>query len=186
MIPEDSPFKSGRAGVLQETLQWVAKTDHEWLLHGADKVHTGWMPFQPAEFLAIMAECVAEADGPRFLDVGCGPGTKLRLAQEFFGLSVSGLERDGKMLAAAVHNVRSANFSLLDALEFPNYNLYDIIWMYRPIKDPDLQRELERKVYASAKHGAIVAGGGLEHYPETWLPIMDDWELRRGAWKKPL
>jgi hypothetical protein len=170
---------------LKETFRWVTETEHRWMLHGAkDNVHTPFMPFQPADFLAIISECVAEIEGPMFLDVGSGPGTKMKLAQEFFGLTAHGIERD-EVMAGEASRWNGLPTWPGDALDDDNYGDFDLIWLYRPFKDPEKQRQLEQKIYSEAKSGAIVAGGGLETQPEGWIPIIDDWELRRGAWKKP-
>jgi hypothetical protein len=185
MIPDDSPFKFGKLDALQDALNWVQKTEYDWLLTGDQKdVYTPWMPFQPADFIAIISECVAQVDGPLFLDVGSGPGTKMRLAQMLFGLTVHGIERNPQMAHAAVSECIGDCF-IGDALEFSHYGDYDLIWLYRPIKTPEFQRVLEQKIYAEARSGAIVAGGALEHHPEGWITVLDDWDLRRGAWKKP-
>jgi trans-aconitate methyltransferase len=145
------------------------------------------MPFQPADFLSIVFECVPEMKGGRwFIDVGCGPGTKMQLARQFFGLEAEGIEIDRPMAeaAAAYGTVFAA-----DALDTPPgfYAEYDLVWLYRPFRDVQLEEKLESRVMNEMKPGAILAGGSWEHCPAEygWIPVMDDWELRRGAWMKP-
>jgi hypothetical protein len=57
--------------------------------------------------------------------------------------------------------------------------------MYRPFRDRELQDRLEKKIFAEMKPGAILAGGAWEnHPPNDWEIVIDDWEIRRGAWQK--
>lgn len=166
----------------------VQQTEALWFHQGDPKSPTlPWMPFQPAEFLSIVFECVPEMKGREFLDVGCGPGTKALLARHFFGLAASGVEIDEKMASAASSNgipvVRA------DALDLPDgaYSRCDLIWLYRPFRDAKLEDILERRIMSELKPGAILAGGAWENCPAEsgWVPVVDDWELRRGAWMKP-
>jgi SAM-dependent methyltransferase len=162
------------------------QTEHLYKSHGSnrqDPVYTPWMPFQVGEFMSIMAEVVAEANGARFLDVGCGPATKGTLAREIFGLDVAGIEVDLAM--ARVASAHSTVFAK-DALDFEDYGSYDIIWLYMPFRDVHLEAELERKIMAAMKPGAILAGGGWETTDMTrWIPVVDEWDAPRGAWMKP-
>lgn len=173
---------------IQKTLQEVAETEHEYLLTGGDKdIHTSFMPYQPADFLAVMSDVVANARGSQFLDVGCGPGTKMRLADEIFGLNVYGTEIDEAMAAVAKKRFGS-KVCWHDALDTAAlYDDMDIIWLYRPFKDATKEDELERLIMHRMKPGAILAGGAWEMAkpPGKWITIVDDWELRRGAWQKP-
>jgi len=170
---------------IQDVVRHVAEVEHAFLLHGDrhDPVTLPWMPFQAADFVAIMYEVMAETGGDEFLDIGCGPGTKMALASDIFGLNTSGIDIDRQM----VEQARSEGLHAYtwDALEFYDYRSYDILWMYRPFRDPEHQDRLEKLVFESMKPGAILAGGAWEnHPPASWTPIIDDWELRRGAWVK--
>lgn len=171
----------------QATIRVVQEDEQRWFRQGDPKSpFNPWMPFQPAEFLSIVFECVPELQGREFLDVGCGPGTKMRLAQAFFGLAPCGIEIDPDMATAAavVGGVRTG-----DALNAPEgiYGNFDLIWLYRPFRDPELEEKLEARIMDEMKPGAILAGGAWETCPadHRWLTVVDDWELRRGAWMKP-
>lgn len=187
MLSTEAAGGSPRLAAVQSQIRRVQEEEVRWLRHGSrrDSRCLPWMPFQPSEFIAILAECVAECDGPLFLDVGCGIGTKMALADSVFGLSVTGIEIDDVTAA-----VRSDDYRIVvgDALTAGDdlYREADIIWMYRPFRERYAQLRLEHLVYALAKPGAVVAGGALEGQPNGWELILDDWELRRGAWKKPL
>jgi SAM-dependent methyltransferase len=181
--PQDSqPFLTVAAVVRD-----VQETEHRWFSQGDPKSPTlPWMPFQPADFLSIVFECIPEMKGRKFLDVGCGPGTKMLLAKQFYGLNVHGIELNPAMACVAF---KEGSVKTCDALQVPagTYRAFDLIWLYRPFRDPQLEEELEARITDEMKPGAILAGGAWEHCPAEygWPPVMDDWELRRGAWIKP-
>ena len=181
--PHDQKFLA-TAAMIRE----VQETEHRWLKQGdpASPV-LPWMPFQPAEFLSVMFECVPELKGREFLDVGCGPGTKMRLARQFFGMRCCGVEIDLTMAVEAgrygiVYGGTDA-LSLTPAM----YSGFDLIWMYRPFRDRLLEEKLETLIMDAMKPGAILAGAHWEICPadHRWIPVFDDWEIRRGAWMKP-
>lgn len=182
--------KFTRLNRVQAAISTAIEEDLQWLSHGRvpgvapDKVYNPWMPFQAAEFTAMMAECVAVTNGGKFLDVGSGIGTKVLLAREVFGMTAEGIEIDRVMAEYALNEGR---FTICaDALDWP-YDFYDVIWMYRPFRDGLLQAKLEHLIFEQVKPGAIVAGGAWETRPRGFEIVIDDWDTgNRGAWKKPL
>jgi SAM-dependent methyltransferase len=167
-----------------EYVNYVQETDHKFMLNGLSKTCTSYMPFQPAAFISIMWECMGVASGPNFLDVGCGPGTKMAIAGELFGMRSYGIERIPEMadVASAWGDVYTGN--ALDL--YPGMGNMDIIWLYRPFKDIEAERMLEKQIVFQMKSGAILAGGAWEmEPPKDWITVVDDWEIRHGAWKKP-
>lgn len=172
------------AGEIQRVLVEATEDEYKYMLQGGDKVHLGWMPFQIADFTAIMTECMAETNGVRFLEVGSGIGTKSLIAHTLFGLTTTGIEVNPDLFRVMLRKGRGYGFCM-DALDFEWFHSYDIIWMYRPFRDRDLERKLEQKIYAEMNHGAIFAGAQLETFPgDGFIPVIDDLEIRRGAWKK--
>jgi SAM-dependent methyltransferase len=182
--PVSAPTKAGH---IQRQIRWAQCEEHRLLMHGdrTDPTYLPFMPYQIADFTAVMVDVVAETTGPKFLDVGCGTGTKMVLARELFGLEPWGVEIDPDMAA------RAANRGTVvpgDALNFPDYRVFDIIWLYRPFRQPGFQRNLETLIRREMKPGAILAGGAWEMCPgdDGWSTIVDDWDdMRRGAWQKP-
>lgn len=179
----ERPFHQAAA-----VIRRVQETEAKWL-HQSDQSlpYSGWIPYQPADFLWITFECIPEMKGGReFLDVGCGPGTKMLLAKHFFGLEPCGIEIDVEMADAAsvIGGVRMG-----DALTVPEgiYENFDLIWMYRIFRDRELEEKLEARIMDEMKPGAILAGAEWEICPadHRWIPVVDDWEVRRGAWMKP-
>lgn len=187
MIPDDSPFHFGQVGEIQRILNEAFEDEHAFNLQGADKIHLGWMPFQMADFISIMSEVIREADGPLFLEVGSGIGTKMLVARYLFGFTTHGIEYN-ETLATVAKQRRRGSVTVCDALTVGegSYSRADVIWMYRCFRDPVLQRQLEERIYAEAKPGCIFAGAHLEHVPPGWMTIVDDIDVgNRGAWKKP-
>lgn len=189
MIP-DLIGKGTCAGHIQRQIRWAQGEEHRLLLEGDrnDPVYLPFLPYQIGEFTSILTECTAELNGPEFLDVGCGTGTKMMLARELFGLSPHGVEINIEMAVSA--GSRGAVVPG-DALQFRNssfYGLFDLIWLYRPFREASKEAELERILWDEMKPGAILAGGSWENCPaeERWTPIVDDWlGMRCGAWQKP-
>lgn len=174
----------------------VQKTEHLYLLHGPrhDPVTTPWMPYQPADFIGILWECLPELEGNKFADVGCGPGTKMQIARDLFGLEVYGVEIDKHMATEAGCRM-PGRVIRADALEHPvAWETFDLIWLYRPFRDQSSEFRLEEKIMSQMKPGAVLAGSSWEHDPGRmgWQPIVDDClpapdnsiSIVRGAWQK--
>lgn len=186
----DTATEATRAERVQQVVRWVQDTEHKHLMHGdrRDPVFLPFIPYQPADFLAVMLDCVAEASGSRFLDIGAGPGTKMALAAELFGLEAHGIEidKDMALTASSVGQV-----VVRDALGVSDAYVreFDIVWMYRPFRDPHFEHQLEQQVMDAMNPGAILAGGQweMEKPPAGWITIVDDWDggAKRGAWMKP-
>lgn len=187
MISDNAPFRYGMAGELQRVLREADEDEWAFNLQGGDKIRLGWMPFQMADFVAIMTEVMRETNGVEFLEVGAGIGTKLTVAAHLFGLTTSGIEYN-ETLATVAFQKRRGPVCTADALSWPgNYGQYDIIWMYRVFRDAELQDQLEQRIYREMKPGAIFAGAALQNAPKEWNIVVDDWDMgNRGAWKKPL
>jgi len=174
------------AGELQRILHEAYNDEHAFMLQGGDGIRTSWMPFQLADFVAIMTEVMCVTDGVGFLEVGSGVGTKSMVARYMFGLCTFGIEFNEPLATVAMQKHRGPVW-VGDALTFPHgYGNYDIIWMYRPFRDSDLQDQLEQRIYKEMRPGAVLAGAGLEHVPDGWITVVDDYDTgNRGAWKKP-
>ena len=96
----------------------------------------------------------------RFLDIGCGVGMKVQLASHVFP-TAHGLEFDKGYFNVA-QRLRDAtlnygvDFFHGDALKFGNFGSYDVVYLYRPMKDIDKQSELEDRIAAEVKQDTVV------------------------------
>ncbi len=176
---------------LKSVIGTAMREDLEWIGHGRipgqkpDPIRNPWMPFQAAEFIAMLAEVLPESAGCDFLDVGSGIGTKIMLAEELFNLNAWGIETDEVMARHA--NYYGRYTELQDALTCSDYNDVDIIWLYRPFRDRLSQVQLEHRVFSMMKPGTIVFGGAWESQPRGFEIIVDDWDTgHRGAYRKPV
>lgn len=173
-----------------DAIRTAAQAGRQWI--GAvpqadgDKLrYTPWMPFQLFTFTAMLAEALPEADGPRFLEIGAGPGSCMLIAREVFGLDVHGIERTDEYAAAA--RALGLDVPTHDALSWPHYGNYDIIWFNRVFRDPAPETELESLVWRTADPGTVILCANLEGRPPgSWFPVLDSWDSdRRGIWQKP-
>jgi SAM-dependent methyltransferase len=132
----------------------------------------------------------------RFVDVGCGVGQKVFLAH-CFGFNSFGLELRKELIEAGenLFNRLSVSkhqyqwnkgdfFIQGNALTYPDYSRFDIIYFYCPLADEKLEVELEKKIAADAHAGAIVLGNLPKFFRssesgksqvEGWKRISDDY-----------
>lgn len=186
---------AGRSVQLARLFARAAQLDREWqgkvTQDEADKaLYTPWMPFQVYQFMALVPEAMAwfaDEQGRQditALEIGCGPGSKLLLMRDHFSLDAHGIDREPQYVAAA----RSLGLSaeVADAERYAGYGRFDLIWFNRVARDPAIQLAIEHAVWAGMRPGAVVICANLEYPPpQAWIPVLDDWELRRGIWVKP-
>lgn len=144
-----------------------------------------WMPYSWPDFVSMTAEALPELTGRKYLEVGCGPGSRMLLAREIFGLEVSGFDRVPEYAGYAAELLQLP-VTCEDALEYKDYGKHDLLWVNRPIRDHELQQRLEAKIWDEMAPGAVVACAHLDDRPPLhWYTVYDDWEAKRGVWQKP-
>ena len=135
-----------------------------------------YIPLDPEQFLNQMAIATGffvdrklKDDELTFMDVGCGIGSKLKLARDNFGwaegkrLKVFGLEYSQKYVDIAKRFVGSdAAFKVMDAREF-DYAGINIVYFYCPMLDPTKQRELEKQIYTTVSKNTIIIANLFKH-----------------------
>lgn len=182
---------SARSGTVASVMRRAAQLDRDWQRKGpvTDPRFTPWMPFNLGEFTGLLAEAVAgyepgDDEDISFLDVGCGPGSKMLVARDIFGLDALGFDIQREYVAAACSLGLNAHQG--DARIWPGYGRAQITWFNRVARDPGIQARIESKVWEDTAPGAVVMCANLENRPpQAWFPVVDDWEARRGAWMKP-
>jgi len=109
------------------------------------------------KFRAIRKQLPEQKDY-KFLDVGCGVGNIMKIAKNFF-CTVNGIEIDkrnidrAKMLFGDYYVKKIFN---INAFDFKDYNKYDVIYYYCPIKEHKIQRKLEKLIERKMKVGAYL------------------------------
>lgn len=89
--------------------------------------------------------------GLRFLDVGCGLGNKVWIAQ-VLGFDAYGIEINQKYVEIASEYLGTHRIFCHDGIAFQDYAQYDVIYFYNPMPSG----ELETAIVATAKKGAII------------------------------
>lgn len=179
-------LRTSRSAVIANTLGRARELDRKFLkTPSAGGQCTPWMPYDCAEFSMMLLEAIAEADSHTFLDVGCGPGSKMLIARDIFGLDAFGIDVIPSLIDEA--HASGLHAGVADALAYSDYGRHGIVWLNRPYRDAELEAALEAKVWGQMAPGSVVICANLEAPPPSdWLIVLDDWEVRRGVWRKPL
>ena len=120
-------------------------------------------------------------DGPvRFLDMGCGAGTKVLAASAVFEIAHGG-EYSPKYVAQArsFFTRLGADPDVIletNALTFDDYASYDVIYFYRPLKNIDLAVQMEERILDQARPGTLLIAPlnvTLGRLPDRVLKIAD-------------
>lgn len=114
----------------------------------------------------------------KFIDVGCGIGSKVFLADRA-GLDAYGIEMHPKYVEAARKLLivgRHAYYQRADEKlsshiihgdgRKHNYSPYDVIYFFNPMRNQELEKQLEERIFATAKPGALILAIGVGHKPE--------------------
>lgn len=102
----------------------------------------------------------------KFLDVGCGGGTKVLAATTCFDLC-DGLEYDTNTVTTGrrfLELLSPGRCKMIhgDALEFSDYGEYDVIYFYRPLRGHHRMVAMEERIFDQASPGTVIlAVGGL-------------------------
>lgn len=91
----------------------------------------------------------------RFLDVGCGIGNILLVAEQY-GFDVYGLEKDAYPCSLAKELIGKERIWQEDAFAFNRYNDFDVVYFFRLLPDAEPQARLEKMIEERIKPGAIL------------------------------
>ncbi|WP_263719835.1 class I SAM-dependent methyltransferase [Albidovulum sediminicola] len=171
LIPADRPILDPRAG-MEEILDITFTRAHRAVnpavqtkdaaAHGcfAD-IPTRVSLFLEIAQLAYRVLLARRHTGPgRFLDVGCGSGIKVALATQIFA-TADGIEYDpgyAENARRALPLLRADRGRIFegDALAFDSYGDYDVIYLYRPMQNDALMRQLEERILDQARPGTLL------------------------------
>ena len=91
----------------------------------------------------------------RFLDVGCGIGNVLLIAEQY-GFDVYGLEKDEYPCQLARELIGRDRIWKADAWKFDRYDTFEVVYFFRLLPDAEPQARLERMIEEKIKPGAIL------------------------------
>lgn len=172
--------------------QWKATTlpdaigeanwrDQVWLTRHKElrevEVLYGWEPYPAASFANLLTVAMSVNRGT-FLEVGCGIGTKLRIA-EVMGLEALGLElfpeyvEEARSIGVQVqqYDIREDGF---------DYSQYGIVYINHPLRDTQAQDILEYRIQDQMKPGAVlITVNNIRTMPEDWEMLC------RPLWSEP-
>jgi SAM-dependent methyltransferase len=115
----------------------------------------GWDPLPFWMFFDGIRECAALIpEGRRFLDVGCGIGTKLSIMFHL-GWTVSGIELRREYVESARELIPEATIVHADAFDVEQFDA-DVVYMYRPMKSEPDEDRLEAHVRERAASGTVL------------------------------
>ncbi|MBU4034185.1 MAG: class I SAM-dependent methyltransferase [Proteobacteria bacterium] len=92
---------------------------------------------------------------PRILDVGCGIGNVLVIAEQF-GFDVYGIEKDEYPFRVAAKLIGEERITQADIWTYEGYGEYEVIYYYRPFSGRVQQLRFEKLIEDSMKTGAIL------------------------------
>ena len=192
LIEENPPRSAGR---MREAVLSDAFMTLEHAVNGTEQSEAmrgygfPFIPFDPARFVAALQAAwrilavLGRAQEARFLEVGCGAGSKLQIAGAFFAVA-DGIELDAGYVAraAAIPNPGTAVRRVFqaDALAFERYGEYDAIYSYAPPELPDMQNALERRIHEQARDGTVIIAPVVRHSFLHTLPRIAPQIVVRG------
>ncbi len=117
-------------------------------------VFFGYDPLPVALFLDGLLSAETYVAGRRFLDVGCGIGTKLVLMSAY-GWNVAGIDRYEPYLEVAAELCPEADLRLADLRDVESFDA-DLVYMYRPGVSEQHAREFETHVIERLTSGTVL------------------------------
>ncbi|OIP46484.1 MAG: SAM-dependent methyltransferase [Deltaproteobacteria bacterium CG23_combo_of_CG06-09_8_20_14_all_60_8] len=123
-------------------------------------------PFVPMDTRQVIEQvrCVARylqehrpvpSAAPTFLDVGCGTGNVLVVAEQC-GFEVFGLEKDEHPCRVAQVFFGADRVVQADIRDFPDYQRFDVIYYFCPFANNEMQRRFELFIEETMHPGAIL------------------------------
>ena len=145
-VPEPEPTHPFDTAEMTETSGFIAG-EHLRTGTAADLYNTAYYAISPSTLKAALALVPAELDSYTFIDLGCGKGRALLVANQFAFRRVIGVEISPKLCQQARANVgRHPRITIVeqDAANFDYPSGPLVIYFYNPFLRPFLKRVLKR------------------------------------------
>jgi len=150
--------------------------------NGIDGDYWQYRPYPVAMLGSVLKDVVYKYEVFNFLEVGCGIGTKLVMANKIFGLRAFGFDRNSEYISRAKATLLQYGCAFSDdvavnvddAMEFQYYKDFDCIFLNRPIWNWNLEVSLERMVQDVIEPGTIlILGNSLTAKDLDW-PVVGE------------
>lgn len=105
--------------------------------------------------IGMTDEAGPEAAAPALLDVGCGIGNVLLLAEQL-GFSVYGIEKDPAPYRIAADLFGEERIGRHDIWGYDRYHHFEVIYYFRPFSEREPQLRFERMIEEKLKPGGIL------------------------------
>jgi SAM-dependent methyltransferase len=169
------------------TLAEIRAAELAWVVRGraagVRSGDTGWVPYSVDSFRSLLRVALRYAPGRRFLDAGCGIGTKCLLAAEA-GCAAEGVERVPEYAAQArAYGVTVHECDLADFTGWPDYG---IVYVNHPLFDDTREAAFEQLVQQRMAPGAVLIKVHTRWPPppRAWTAALHERSMRRGIWVK--
>ena len=145
------------------------------------------------ELKYVVERCFPTPDHhKRFLDVGCGPGNVMRIAESLgfvpFGIEYNpGLVRRASYPQLKEYSMgNSPGIYQQDAFKFVHYGDFDVVYLYCPVSNHSLEVMLENLIEAHLKKGAIYIANTKQDQSITKNPDFEfiGGEMKLSIWRK--
>lgn len=116
-----------------------------------------WIPFPCNNFVDLILEGFFLSGQDRskmFLEIGCGIGTKVMLADVLF--EAHGFDVVEEYLELA-RRLGCKRVFQSDMMLYENFSDFDLLYFYAGSKEVELQREFENRIHQQMKVGALLA-----------------------------
>ena len=124
---------------------------------------------------------------PRLLDVGCGIGNVLLIAEQF-GFDVYGIEKDEYPFLVAAKLIGEERIFQADIWTYGGFGEYKVIYYYRPFSGREQQLRFERLIEDTMKTGGILIANhknseaiSQDNRFERLSPTLPIWRKNRTA-----
>jgi SAM-dependent methyltransferase len=170
------------------SLDGLARLEDEWLGRNVTvpEGFFGWEPY-PLDRVAELLDAVTpRVPNRRFLDAGCGVGTKCALAAAR-GFKPHGIEWIPQYAAQA--RQLGVRVYEQDMREFTRWRRFGLVYLNHPCTSLDAERELEAGIAAAMAPGAVLikVWDSLGAPPGAWetlLEVHEPGNRYHGAWRK--
>lgn len=167
------------------TLEEIRLAERAWRapVPGVRPGEFSWNPYDIDDFRYLLTVAMRYAPNRRFLDAGCGIGTKCLIAASL-GLAAEGAER----VPAYIDRARGWGITVheADLLEWDGYAGYGIVYLNHPLHREDREAQFEQQLGDRLAAGTVLVKVNTNWPPPSgkWQTVLHERRIFRGIWVK--